>query len=82
MVVEIPRAQGVRTPDVTVDGIRTEFKTMSPGGTSATVRSEVSNSLKNGGQARNIIIDARGSGLTEAEANRGLDRVAGFQGGN
>jgi phage-related protein len=76
-VEAVPRSD-VRTPDALVDGKRTEFKTMDPGADSATVRNEVNSSIKRGGQARDIIIDARGSGLKEAEAQRGLSRVGGI----
>jgi hypothetical protein len=71
-------AEGVRTGDAMVDGRPGEFKTMDPGADSATVRNEVNNSIKRGGQARDMILDARGSGLSEAEAIRGLNRVGGI----
>lgn len=61
-----------------MDGKPTEFKSMEPGADSATVRNEVNNSIKRGGQARDMILDARGSGLSEAEATKGLNRVAGI----
>jgi len=72
------KTEGVRTRDASVDGRPTEFKTMDPGADSATVRNEVNNSIKGGGQARDMILDARGSGLSEAEATRGLNRVTGI----
>lgn len=78
------KAEGVRTGDALVDGRPAEFKTMAPGADSATVRNEVNNSIrgtgqvKGAGQARDMILDARGSGLSEAEAIRGLNRVAGI----
>lgn len=50
-----------RQGDLIVDGIKTEVKTLDPGATSATIRNTVNNSLRRGGQAREIIIDARGS---------------------
>ncbi len=68
----------MRTGDALVDGRPAEFKTMDPGADSATVRNEVNNSIRRGGQARDMILDARGSGLSEAEAVRGLNRVAGI----
>ena len=70
-----------RFGDAEVDGVRMEFKTMDPGGTSATIRNQVSASVSGGGQARHIIIDARGSGLTEPEALRGLSRADGIRRG-
>jgi hypothetical protein len=42
------------------------------------VQNAVSKSLKGGGQARNIIIDGRSTGLTLAEANRTVARVRGI----
>ena len=61
-----------------MDGVQHEFKTLEPGATSATVKNSVNNSIRNGGQARNIVIDARDSGISESEANRGLERAAGI----
>lgn len=68
-------SSGGRNADAEADGIRTEFKSIQPGSTSATVKNQINNSIRRGGQARNIIIDARDSGLTLAEANRGLERA-------
>ncbi len=48
---------------------------MAVGATSLTVKNQINNSIKPGGQARNIIIDAPSSGLTEYEAIRGLERA-------
>jgi hypothetical protein len=67
-----------RKADALVDGVKTEFKKLDPGASSATVKDAVNNSIRKEGQARNIIIDTRGSGLTEAEARRGLARAAGI----
>jgi hypothetical protein len=64
-----------RSGDALVDGIQTEFKTPDPGANGATIKNQINNSTRRGGQARNIIIDARGSGLIEAEAMRGLARA-------
>jgi len=75
------KAPGVRSPDALVDGKPTEFKSLDPGATSATIKNQVSQSIKGGGQARDIIIDARGSGLDATEAARGLGRVGGIAGG-
>ena len=44
---------------------------------SGTIKSSISASLKGGGQARRMVIDARASGLSESEALRGLDRAFG-----
>ena len=67
-----------RKADALVDGVRTEFKKPRVGATNATIKTEISMSIKRGGQARDMIIDARGTGLTEAEARRGLARAAGI----
>jgi Contact-dependent growth inhibition CdiA C-terminal domain len=79
--VEPNQLEGVagagRQGDAWVDGIKHEFKSLDPGATSETVRNSVNRSLKRGGQARNIVIDARGSGLSFAEAERGIARVRG-----
>ena len=50
---------------------------LDPGATSATVRNQVNESIRGMGQARDVIVDARGSGLNVAEAERGLSRVGG-----
>lgn len=63
-----------RTPDALVDGEPTEFKSLDSGATNATVKNAL-NSAK--GQSGHIIVDARASGLTEAEALRGLRRFLG-----
>ena len=39
------------------------------------VKNQINNSIRRGGQARDIIIDARASGLIEAEVERGLQRA-------
>ena len=68
-----------------VDGVRTEFKTPHPKAgkitDNNTIKNEISNSIKDDGQARHMIIDARGSGLTETEAWRGLARARKITGG-
>jgi hypothetical protein len=67
-----------RSADALVAGRRTEFKSLDPGARSSTIRNTINQSIKGGGQARDIIIDARGSGLTHMEAERSLGRVAGI----
>jgi hypothetical protein len=67
---------GQRTADAEVDGVLTEFKTLKPPNAANTaVKNTINDSIRDGGQARHIIIDARGSGLTELEARRGLARA-------
>jgi len=66
-----------RQADAYVDGVLHEFKTLDPGAASGRIKNVVSESLKGGGQARNLIIDARGSGLSLPEAQRGIRRALG-----
>ncbi|GHO49882.1 hypothetical protein [Ktedonospora formicarum] len=76
-VVAVPESNesNVRTPDALVDGVPTEFKSLEPGATSNSVKDAITASIKGGGQARNIIVDARGSGLTLDEAQRAFNRL-------
>ncbi len=67
-----------RQGDAFVDGVKHEFKSLDKGGTSTTIRNTTNKSIKGKGQARNIVFDARNSGLTKKEAIRGLDRAAGI----
>jgi Contact-dependent growth inhibition CdiA C-terminal domain len=80
-VVAISEGYGVhgRTPDAQVDAISVEFKSLDPGASDRTVKAAL-NSAK--GQARHAVIDARGSGLTEDEAQRGIRRFFGTPHGN
>jgi hypothetical protein len=68
-----------RTPDARVDAVPVEFKSLDPGASDRTVKAAL-NSAK--GQARHAVIDARGSGLTEDEAERGIRRFFGTPHGN
>ncbi len=76
-VKAVPVAPSRRTADATVDGRRVEFKTPDPGATNGTIVNEVQQSIRRGGQARDIIVDARRSGIGEAEAKLALDRISG-----
>lgn len=60
-----------RQGDAYVNGVLHEFKTAGSGATSNTIRNQVNQSKKGTGQAREIIVDARNSGLSEADALRG-----------
>lgn len=73
----LPRG-ATRTADAEVDGEPTEFKHPGPGADSGRIKNEVSGSLKNGGQARRIVVDARGSGVRREEAERALARMGGI----
>jgi hypothetical protein len=70
-----------RQGDRLIDGVLTELKSLDPGATSNTIRNVVNNSVRRGGQARSIIIDARGSGLSQEEAARGIARAMGISRG-
>lgn len=69
-----------RQGDRFVDGVKTEYKhpRPKPDGRppdSITIKNNVTKSIRKGGQARDIIIDARGTGLTKAEAERSIRRA-------
>ena len=70
-----------RQGDAFVDGVKTEFKTLGADAHSGTIRNEVNNSIKHGGQARNFVIDARNAGLGGGEALRGVHRALGISRG-
>jgi Contact-dependent growth inhibition CdiA C-terminal domain len=80
-VVAVPEGYGVygRTPDARVDAVPVEFKSLDPGASDRTVKAAL-NSAK--GQARHAVIDARGSDLSEDEAQRGMRRFFGTPHGN
>jgi hypothetical protein len=63
-----------RTPDARVNGLPVEFKSLDPGASDRTVKAAL-NSAK--GQARHAVIDVRGSGLAEDDAQRGIRRFRG-----
>jgi hypothetical protein len=67
-----------RKADAKVGGVVTEFKKLDVGATNSTLKESINNSVRGGGQARNMIIDARGTGLSEEEARRGLARASGI----
>jgi RHS repeat-associated protein len=75
-VKALKEVEGQRNGDALVDGKPTEFKTMDPGATDATVKNQINNSVRGGGQARDMILDARGSGLSEDAAQQGLNRAS------
>lgn len=63
-----------RKPDTAVDGVWTEFKSLDPGASSTTVKAALTSAK---GQAAHAIIDGRGSGLNQQEADRGIRRFLG-----
>ena len=70
----------LRQADRYINNIKTEYKMPEVGkiATSGTIKGEVNDSLRRGGQAREIIIDARDSGLSPSEASRAFGRVGGI----
>ncbi|MDY0810580.1 RHS repeat-associated core domain-containing protein [Kitasatospora purpeofusca] len=71
------KVDGQRMGDAEVDGVLTEFKSLKPGATNNTVKNDLN---KAKGQARDVFIDARDSGLSEEEARRGIGRFLGANG--
>jgi 8-oxo-dGTP diphosphatase len=67
---------GSRNPDVTVDGVPAEFKTPDGAGDN-TIKNLLDKSAKRGGQARDIILDARDVPLTKEAARSGIRRHLG-----
>lgn len=67
-----------RQGDAIVDEVVHEFKTLEPGADSSRIKNVVNNSIRGTGQGRNIVIDARASGLTAEEANAGIARAFGI----
>ncbi len=81
-VTAVAERQGAgRNPDAMVDGKPVEFKTMKdkPGSNmdSGTVKNILDKSARGGGQAPEIIIDARGIDLSATEAQEGILRYLG-----
>lgn len=79
-VVAVPESPVTRqrSPDAYVDDEPTEFKSLDPGATHQTVNDCLGRAKR---QAANIVVDARGSGLTEENARRGLRRFVGAHAG-
>jgi hypothetical protein len=63
-----------RTPDSEVNGVPTEFKTLNDGASNSTVKNAL-NSAE--GQAENVVINGRNSGILQDEAQLGLNRFLG-----
>jgi hypothetical protein len=70
-----------RQGDAFVDDVLTEFKTLDPGASAGTIKNTVNNSIRNGGQAREIVVDARGTGLAEDAAKEGAAKALGISRG-
>lgn len=80
VVQKIPESTvaGQRTPDALVNGVPTEFKTVTASG-----ETSVKNAIEKAAtqNAQNILINARGSNLTAAEVQNQIDRAQGNVGG-
>jgi hypothetical protein len=76
MVIALPEdpRRTQRQPDALVDGRVTEFKSIEPGGSDATIKNQLDAAK---GQAPNVVVDARGSGVEENGATLGLRRFLG-----
>jgi len=70
-----------RQGDAFVDGIKTEFKTLSEAAVPSTIKNTVNNSVSGVGQARRIVIDARNTYLTKEEAELGVFKALGISRG-
>jgi hypothetical protein len=68
-----PKIEG-GTPDFNVDGVRTELKTLENANTNTGMK-RIQNGFSQG--AENVIIDARNSGLTKAQADEVIARTKG-----
>ena len=79
------RLEGVpgagRQGDAFVDGLKTEFKTLSEAAVPSTIKNTVNNSVSGEGQARRIVIDARNTYLTKEEAELGVFKALGISRG-
>lgn len=58
-----------------------EFKSLDRDATDSTIRNVVNRSKSGTGQGRELVIDARGSGLSEADAQNGVNRALGVSRG-
>ena len=67
-----------RQCDAFVDGIKTEFKTLNKYATPNTIKNDVNKSIRQGGQARNFVIDARNTILSKDEAEQGVFKALGI----
>ncbi len=63
-----------RKPDAAVDGVPTEFKCLDLGASDRTVKAALTSAK---GQAREVVVDGRASGLTSEDADQGVRRFLG-----
>jgi hypothetical protein len=77
-VKALPETGSGRHADALVDGVSTEFKRLAASPTSKTILNRVQQALRGGGQAQHIVLDARGTSLSEQEVERAFRRIAGI----
>ncbi len=77
LVTDLQTGKQTRVEFKALEGLKVNSE---PSDSNSVIRS-VQDSLKRGGQARHIIFDASGSGLSQEEALRSFRRVGGVEGG-
>jgi Contact-dependent growth inhibition CdiA C-terminal domain len=68
--------QGQKNPDALVNGVKTEFKTVTVAGPNK-LKNQIQDGLK---QAPNVVVDTRGTAITKAQAMQQIQRVEGNTG--
>jgi RHS repeat-associated protein len=72
-VVPLAVVEGQKNPDALVDGVKTEFKTITTAGPN-TLKNRIEDGLK---QASNVVVDVRGTSISKAQALQQIQRVEG-----
>lgn len=75
-VVPLDVVPGEVSPDALVNGVKTEFKTVTVAGPN-TLKNQIQDGLK---QAPNVVVDVRGTSITKAQALQQVQRVEGNMG--
>jgi hypothetical protein len=75
-VVPLEVVQGQKNADALVNGVKTEFKTVTVAGPN-TLKNQIQDGLK---QAPNVVVDARGTSITRGQAMQQIQRVEGNMG--
>ena len=75
-VQALEAVQGQKNPDALVNGVKTEFKTVTVAGPN-TLKNQIQDGLK---QAPNVVVNARGTSITRAQAMQQIQRVEGNMG--
>jgi len=75
-VQALEAVQGQKNPDALVNGVKTEFKTLTVAGPN-TLKNQIQDGLK---QAPNVVVDARGTSITKAQAMQQIQRAEGNMG--